>query len=98
MSMLKFLSGPYHVVKSILKTAIGYSPVVQLFCAVFKRSASSCHVHLQLGGIHNKIYAGHHKQTARWKNSKHDCIITSGIKMAQWLIKLLPNSCPVVVN
>lgn len=55
-SQVSIVLSPYQVIESIFQTAIGYSPVVQLFCTVIKRSASSCHVtHLQRAGIHNKM-------------------------------------------
>lgn len=51
----KVLMSTYQIVESVLQAAIGYSPVVQLFCAVIKRSPSGCHVsQLQLEETHKQ--------------------------------------------
>lgn len=47
---------PYHVVESIFQTAVGCSPAMKLFCAVIKRSPSSCHVtNFQLAAINKSV-------------------------------------------
>lgn len=64
----KVLTSPYNVVESIFQTAIGYSPVVQVFCTVIKRSASSCHVtNLHLAAINNKMHTDYHTETNKQK-------------------------------
>lgn len=62
----KMLNGiltiPHHIVESIFQAAVGYSPVVQLFCAVIKKRTSSGHVtNLNIAAMNNKTHHDSHK-------------------------------------
>lgn len=79
------LGSPYHVVESIFQT--GCSPVMELFCAVTKRSTSSGHVtNFELPAINQKKHI-------RIKNN----ILKNTCKGTKWDV-MSPCRCDIIIQ